>query len=116
MRKALRVVAAAIIASTGVMVAGEAPASADTPRCVSKSEFKRMHKDMKKERVHRIFDIHGKFGDGGAGGYSRIYRECHPRGGDGCTIVEYRDGPGVRPARVIGKTWNTVCGLTPYSR
>lgn len=104
--------ASAVLAATAVMVGAATSAEAapgDTPRCVTRAEFERVRLDMKKVRVHRIFDFRGRFGDGGAGGYTRIYRECHPRGGDGCTIVEYQDGPR-RPARVSAKTWNTVCG------
>jgi len=65
---------------------------------------------MRKSRVHQIFDIQGTFGDGGAGGYTRLYEECRNLPpGDGCwTIIEYRVSPsGV--ARVSSKNWNGWC-------
>ena len=49
------------------------------PPCVSKSEFRRVHKGMTPHRVARLFGTNGSFGDGGAGGYSRLYPQCNNR-------------------------------------
>lgn len=51
-------------------------AQADTPGCVTRGEYRRVHRPMTKKRVHRIFDHKGFFVDGGAGGYARSYRTC----------------------------------------
>lgn len=67
---------------------------------------------MKKARVHRIFDTHGVFGDGGGGGYSRLYVECQPGrpSNQSClAMVEYAVSKG-GTARVSLKNWNQICG------
>ena len=56
--------------------AAAGPARADTPGCVSEGEYLRVAHGMAKATVHRIFDIKGRFLDGGAGGYARGYRQC----------------------------------------
>lgn len=103
-----------IVASGGLVVTGATQASADSPGCVTRAEYERVHDGMRKARVHRIFDTRGRFGDGGAGGYSRLYTECHPRGGDGCTNIEYSTYSPAHPkrytARVASKSWNGWCG------
>jgi hypothetical protein len=63
--------------AVGVVTLAPAPASADTPGCVSKTEYRKIHKGMTKKRVHRIFDTRGWFADGGGGGYSRAYLSCN---------------------------------------
>jgi len=81
-----------------------APASADTPRCVTRNEFRQIETGMKKERVHRIFDISGQPAGGFAGGYTRWYASCravHSGGGDSGAGVSY-DG---RTHRVVEKRW-----------
>jgi hypothetical protein len=70
--------------------------------CVTRAEFRRVRRGMTKARVHRIFDTRGRFADGGAGGYSRVYRSCDFRH---AAYVEYR---GIRrgPDRATGwKRW-----------
>jgi len=37
-----------------------APASADTPTCVDRAEFKKVERGMKMSRVHAVFDVSGK--------------------------------------------------------
>ena len=88
--------------TTGTLVATATPASADTPRCVTHQEYRRVHVGMKKARVHRLFDISGQFADGAAGGYTRFYASCqsvHSGGGDSGAYVTY-DG---LTARVLEK-------------
>jgi hypothetical protein len=53
------------------------PAEATGGHCVSRSEFRRVHKGMTPHQVARLFDTRGFFGDGGAGGYSRLYSQCN---------------------------------------
>ena len=68
----------------GSVVFTSTPVAADTPGCVTKTEFRKIHKGMKRERVHRIFDTNGRqtstFWIGGDHYSSRDYRACrHPR-------------------------------------
>jgi hypothetical protein len=57
-------------------------ASADTPGCVTRSEFRAVHKDYSIGRIHRIFDTDGrKIGGATGGGFTsqvRSYRTCRP--------------------------------------
>lgn len=76
-------------------------ASADTPHCVTRSEFDRAVKGMSKARVHRIFDTRGFFIDGAGGGYVRGYQRCR-RGNP--ANVEYYVTPAGRH-QVSMKRW-----------
>lgn len=58
-----------------------ANAAADTPRCVSKREFSRIHLGMGQPRVHRIFDTAGAFTGLGAPNSIYHYRSCGSGGG-----------------------------------
>jgi hypothetical protein len=55
-------------------------AQADTPGCVTKSEYRHVHKGDSIRRVHRIFDTRGRLQEKGtSGGYPaklRIYKAC----------------------------------------
>lgn len=57
-------------------------AAADTPGCVTRSEYRAVHKDDSIARVHRIFDTDGrKIGGAKGGGFAsqvRSYRTCRP--------------------------------------
>ena len=58
-----------------------APATADTPDCVSRHEYDRIATGMAMERVHKIFDTQGvKTGLGGGSGELRYYNTCTGRG------------------------------------
>ena len=52
-----------------------------TENCVSKSEFSRIHKNMAKVKVHRVFDTKGKvawrFTERGLEDMGRTYRYCN---------------------------------------
>jgi hypothetical protein len=63
------------LAVGGVAVTG-GPAAADTPGCVTKKEYRHIHKGMTKKRVHRIFDTHRSWGSGGGAVYTRTYQSC----------------------------------------
>lgn len=76
MKKSLCVLTLAV-ACVGVL----APtAHADTPRCVTRAEYERVHNGMSKRRVHRIFDIRGRrvaiSSSGGITSEIRRYRTC----------------------------------------
>jgi hypothetical protein len=75
------------------------PASADTPGCVTRAEFRNVSEGMSKHRVHRIFDTRGE-----GSGYSRYYEKCRDKCGDlECrpALVTY-DGRG----RLSDKLWD----------
>jgi len=90
-----------VLAIGGVAVTA-GPAAADTPGCVTKKEYRKVHKGMTRERVHRIFDTRGWFAGGGAGGFEHGYRGCLPRGHVAyIAYVIHRHGP----ARLHSKRW-----------
>jgi hypothetical protein len=47
-----------------------------SPGCATAREIRALHRGDPKTRVHALLDTDGRFGDGAAGGYSRIYRSC----------------------------------------
>jgi len=51
----------------------------DSPGCVTPTEFRGVGRGQAMGTVHARLDTAGRFGDGGAGGFSRVYRAC--RGG-----------------------------------
>jgi hypothetical protein len=77
MRRAAVAVVSVALVSTGASV----PATADTPRCVSRHEYSRIVKGMTMTKVHKIFDIEGvETGLGGGAGELRYYDTCTGRG------------------------------------
>jgi hypothetical protein len=48
----------------------------DSPGCVTSAEFRRVVRGHALGVVHGVFDTAGRFADGAAGGYSRLYRQC----------------------------------------
>jgi hypothetical protein len=67
-----------------------------SPGCASVAEIRSVRNGLTRRRVNAILDTSGRFGDGGAGGYSYVYRNC---GGGRGWYVEYEGDTG----RVIGK-------------
>jgi hypothetical protein len=57
-------------------------AAANTPGCVTRSEYRSVHSGYSIDRVHRIFDTDGrKIGGAKGGGFAsqvRSYRTCRP--------------------------------------
>lgn len=51
----------------------------DSPGCVTRAEYRRVARGQPMSTVHAQIDTAGRFGDGGAGGFSRLYKAC--RGG-----------------------------------
>jgi hypothetical protein len=47
-----------------------------SPGCATARELRALHRGDPKTKVHALLDTDGRFGDGAAGGYSRIYRSC----------------------------------------
>src|SRR5262245_43737181 len=97
MKKILAIIVTAVALAVPTVVLTAPPASADTPGsssyppgCVTKQEFRKVHRGMHKKRVHHIFGHRGVFADGGAGGYARSYMQCNHRH---VAILEYTDGP-----------------------
>jgi hypothetical protein len=75
-RLAVTLVSAALVSAGAVL-----PASADTPRCVSRHEYDRIAKGMTMTKVHKIFDTKGvETGLGGDSGQLRYYDTCTGRG------------------------------------
>jgi len=98
--------AAGLALALGSLVAATSPAAAaqDTPGCVTKKEYRKIHKGMTKKRVHRIFDTRGWLADGAGGGFSRAYLSCNHQH---VAYIEYATWPPpVKPARTTGwKRW-----------
>jgi hypothetical protein len=80
MRKLALAAAATVTAVTATLVPATAAQAADTPTCVTRAEYKAVHKGMTKTRVHRIFDISGKrMAIAHSGGFTseiRSYKTC----------------------------------------
>jgi hypothetical protein len=102
-RRMFSVLAAAVVLCGGV-VAVAAPAQADSAGCVTRAEYRKVHRGMTQRRVRSIFDTRGSFGDGGAGGYSRLYRQCKTTPAVWLTMVVYRVPPHGAPW-VAQKDW-----------
>jgi hypothetical protein len=61
----------------GGMFAAPLPATADTPHCVVRSEFRHVHNGLSRVRVRRIFDTGGRLNSIAGGHEVRTYRACH---------------------------------------
>ncbi len=71
------------------------PASADTPGCVTRAEYKSVHRHYSQLRVRHIFDTPGKLSYQSGSYKTREYNTCTKYG---YVAVSYRHG------RVISKT------------
>lgn len=92
-----------IFAVLGI-VALPTPSFADTPACVTRTEFGQATFGMRLPRVQRIFDTRGRFWDGHAGGFTKAYRKCS--GGRAyVTYMTWWNGHLVDPPRVAEKLW-----------
>jgi hypothetical protein len=91
--RSLAAVGAGLALAAGGVIVTAGPASADTPGCVTKSEYRKVHKGMTKKRVHRIFDNRGhRQAFAQSGGHTaeiRGYRTCSPFS---AIAVSYGDG------------------------
>lgn len=80
-------------------------AAADTPGCITRFEYRAVHKDYSIARVHRIFDTHGRRIGGAIGGGStsqvRSYRMCRRHSS---VVIQY------------DRTRRTIWRLTAKSR
>jgi hypothetical protein len=56
MRKSL----CALVLAVAGMSLGAPPAQADSPRCVSRAEYHRVHRGMSRAAVHGVFDTRGR--------------------------------------------------------
>lgn len=93
----------AVVFALSALVTVGGPAEAATKGCVTRSEYRAIEKGMTRAQVERAFDARrSKPGDGGAGGYSRIYRACDQEHG---VVVEYAVGAGGVPRFDGFKRW-----------
>ena len=60
----------------GSLFVAPLPATADTPGCVVRSEFRRVHNGMTEARVRGLFDTSGRLSSVAAGHEVRTYRAC----------------------------------------
>lgn len=75
-RTAVTLISVALVGAGALL-----PASADTPRCVSRHEYDRVTKRMTMTKVHKILDTAGtETGLGGDSGQLRYYGTCTGRG------------------------------------
>ena len=74
--RALAVLTAGVVLALVGGTAISPPATADTPGCVTKKEYRKIHKGVTKKRVHRIFDTSRNWGTGGGAVYTRTYQSC----------------------------------------
>ncbi len=86
MRTLALIIRLAAALASGVLVVGglSVPAAAHDgggSECVTKHEWRHVKAGMRKALVHAIFDSRGRFADGHAGGYTRLYRPCAWNGG-----------------------------------
>jgi hypothetical protein len=78
-------------------------ASADTPNCVTRGEFSRIHKGDSLNRVARIFDTRGKrVSISVYGGHKSQIRQYRPCRNDSLVQVSFSKTPGTR-YRMDGK-------------
>lgn len=82
--------AALVLVTGGLLLPSGLPGAAAEPAgdgCVRYSELRQVEKGMSRARVERIFGTRRSSpGNGGAGGYSRIYASCD---GEHRAVVEY---------------------------
>ena len=86
--------ASAVCLSAGLVLAA-APAQAGSERCVTRHEYRNVHRGMEKANVHNRFDSAGKqtsaFSIGGDHYQSREYKPCTDRR-YGFVWVDYKNG------------------------
>ena len=116
-RKFLIALVMAVVVSTNGVV-NQSPAQADTPGCVTKREFLNTPRGTPIRRVHRIYDTHGWFIDGGAGGFARGYRFC-PRARNLARAPNFKViyQANVKDAEVVWiRVWLKYCGPSYAAR
>lgn len=86
---------AVVLTAVAGLLAAPAGASAATPGCVTRAEFRAVHKGMLTARVHDIFDTAGKrlfINIGQVSNEAREYKVCgHPRSGGSFVQVQYNN-------------------------
>ena len=91
------------LGSVVVATSPAAVAAQDTPRCVTKKEYRKVHKGMTKKRVRRIFDTHRSwFAGGSADAYKRTYQSCDFQH---AAWIEYKKRPGKPDLTTGWKDW-----------
>ena len=102
---ALVLTALATLATATVTATPAGAATSDTRPCVSRAEYRQVHRGMTQTRVHAIFDTRGARGEA-----SRHYRAC---GGRRTVVIDYTfDTPRrVRAKYRVGPVANDPLGL-----
>jgi hypothetical protein len=95
---------AAIAMSSFGAVALAPAASADTPGCVTRPEFRQVYDHMTIKQVHAIFDTVGTVHRKYSNGHSRTYRVCNIYPEDYSAVVRYMPMSG--QVMVIQKRWS----------
>ncbi len=103
MKKTLAILfACTVLLGSGAAVA---PASAHAHHCVSRAEYRHVHKGLTKVRVHRVFDTDGRrkaISHSGAGTSEvRSYAACHRR--HGRVLVSFTSYSNSAPLRLNNK-------------
>jgi hypothetical protein len=95
---------AAVAMSSFGAVALAPAASADTPGCVTRAEYRQVYQHMTIKQVHAVFDtvgtVHRKFSDG----QSRMYRVCNIYPERYSVVVRYMPMSG--QVMVMQKRWS----------
>jgi hypothetical protein len=78
MLRSLVTFCSAVTIVAGATVVFASAGYADTPHCVTQAELQRVVTGTQIKHAHQIFDTHGWFLDGGAGGFARRYEFCYP--------------------------------------
>ncbi len=101
----LRLIPLAAAIAAALALAGVA--QADTPGCVTKREYRHVHKNDSIRRVHRIFDTRGWLQEKGtSGGYPaklRFYKACPSAPYSTVAVGYHKKADGVW--RLAEKTW-----------
>lgn len=78
----MRKIVATVAIALSLLAVGATSARADTPGCVSRTEFNSIRLGATRARVTAVFDIPGRVtGQGGSGGYAFEFREYRPCSG-----------------------------------
>lgn len=103
MRKTTIAIAASVLTMAGSLLT-TAPASADTEGCVTRAEYRKVHRGDTKARVHRIFDTAGhRDAISSSGGYRSEIRSYHTCSRFSAVSISWeKNGPS--PWRLSGKS------------
>jgi len=104
-KRLITVAAPVLVAGTlSVVATGTAHADAGSPTCVTRAEYRQVHKGMTKRAVDREFGVHGHRQAGASsGGYRSEVWSYHPCHRFSAVAVSYNANPG-GPLRLSAKS------------